>query len=64
MDKKLSQEQLNKAIKSGDAATLISSLSDEDKRLLDTLLNDEKARKSFLSSKEAGAIISSLFKGR
>ena len=64
MDKKVSREQINRAIKNNDAASLVSALSDEDKKLLDTLLKDEKARKEFLSSKEAGAIISALFKGR
>ena len=62
-DKKISSEMKN-AIKNKDAASLISNLNSEDKKLLDSLLNDEKKRKEFLSSPEAKAIISSLFKGR
>lgn len=62
-NKKISNEMKN-AIKNKDAASLMSNLNAEDKKLLDTLLNDEKKRKEFLSSPEAKAIISSLFKGR
>ena len=62
-DKKISSEMKN-SIKNKDAASLMSALNAEDKKLLDTLLNDEKKRKEFLSSPEAKAIISALFKGR
>ncbi len=64
MDKNFSGEGLNKVIKNKDTDALISSLNDEDKKLLNTLLNDEVKRKEFLSSKEARAIIGSLFKSR
>lgn len=64
MDKNFSGVDLNRVIKGRDTDALVSSLSDEDKKLLNSLLNDEAKRKEFLSSKEAKAIMSSLFRGR
>ncbi|MBQ5910700.1 MAG: hypothetical protein IIW94_01660 [Clostridia bacterium] len=61
--KNISGEMKN-AIKNADTASLMSSLSAEDKKVLDTLLNDDARRQEFLSSPEAKAIISALFKGR
>ena len=54
--------EIKEAINKKDTAALLSSLSDEDKKLLNALLKDEKARKEFLSSDEARKIISALFK--
>ena len=52
------------AINKKDTAALLSALSDEDKKLLDTLLKDNKAREEFLSSSDARKIISALFGSR
>ena len=60
IDKNLNNE-IKKAVNNKDAAALLSSLNSEDKKLLDTLLKDEKAREKFLSSSEARKIISALF---
>lgn len=68
MDKSFSSENMSSdiknAIKKKDAQSLLSSLNDEDKKLLDSLLKDEKARNEFLSSPEARMLFSTLFKGR
>ncbi len=57
-------DDIKDAINKKDTAALLSSLSDEDKKLLDTLLKDEKAREEFLSSSDARKIISALFGSR
>ena len=64
MNKNFSAESVQKIIKNKDTDALISALSDEDRKLLDSLLQDENKRKEFLSSKKAQAIISTIFKGR
>lgn len=56
--------EIKKAIENKDASVLLSMLSDQDKKLLDSLLSNEKEREAFLSSKDAKTIISNLFKGR
>ena len=57
-------DDIKDAINKKDTAALLSSLSDEDKKLLDTLLMDNKAREEFLSSSDARKIISALFGSR
>lgn len=57
-------DDIKDAINKKDTAALLSSLSDEDKKLLDTLLKDNKAREEFLSSSDARKIISALFGSR
>lgn len=64
MDKNISDKSISKAIKNKDADTLIAALSDDEKKLLSTLLKDESKRREFLSSKGAQNIISNLFKDR
>lgn len=68
MNKNFSDKDINgkikNAIKNKDASTLLSSLSENDKKLFDSLLRDEKARNEILSSPEAHAIITALFGGR
>lgn len=57
-------DDIKEAINKKDTAALLSSLSNEDKKLLDTLLKDDKAREEFLSSGNARKIISALFGSR
>ena len=57
-------DDIKEAINKKDTAALLSSLSNEDKKLLDTLLKDDKAREEFLSSSNARKIISALFGSR
>lgn len=57
-------DNIKDAINKKDTAALLSALSDEDKKLLDTLLKDNKAREEFLSSSDARKIISALFGSR
>lgn len=57
-------DDIKDAINKKDTAALLSALSDEDKKLLDTLLKDNKAREEFLSSSDARKIISALFGSR
>lgn len=64
MDKNISGESIRKAIKSRDADTLISALSDDEKKLLNSLLKDEQKRREFLSSSKAQNIMSELFRQR
>ena len=64
MDKNISDKSISKAIKNKDADTLIAALSDDEKKLLSTLLKDESKRREFLSSSNAQNIISNLFKDR
>ena len=64
MDKNFSDKSISKAIKNKDTDTLIAALSEDEKKLLNTLLNDESKRREFLSSKRAQSIISNLFKDR
>lgn len=58
------KDEIKDAINKKDTAALLSSLSDQDKKLLDTLLKDDKAREEFLSSSDARKIISALFGSR
>lgn len=46
-----------------DPATLTAALSEDDRRLLQSLIADPVAREKFLSTKEAGAILGMLGKG-
>ena len=46
-----------------DPKTLTASLSEADRRLLQSLIADPVAREKFLSTKEAGAILSMLNRG-
>lgn len=57
-------EKIKKATGGKDTAAMLSSLNYEERKLLDTLLKDEKARQEFLSSAEAKKIISMLFGSR
>ena len=45
-------DDIKEAINKKDTAALLSSLSNEDKKLLDTLLKDDKAREEFLKQLE------------
>ena len=64
MDKNFSDKSISKAIKNKDTDTLIAALSEDEKKLLNTLLKDESKRREFLSSEKAQSIISNLFKDR
>lgn len=57
-------DDIKNAIKKNDTSALLSSLSDEDKKLFNALLKDEKARNEFLSSPQAKILLSTLLKGR
>ena len=57
-------EKIKKATGGKDTAAMLSSLNYEERKLLDTLLKDEKARQEFLSSAETKKIISMLFGSR
>jgi hypothetical protein len=51
-------ESIKRAIKQGDTASLISSLSAKDLKVLSALMKDKAARDQLLSSPEAKEIIS------
>jgi len=57
-------DKILKAAANKDTSALLSSLNAEERRLLDKLMSDEKARQEFLSSAEAKKIISKLFGSR
>ena len=55
-----STEGINKAINSGDASALLSSLSASDRKMFEQLLNNKGAVEQLLSSPEAIRLISEL----
>lgn len=60
--KNISPEML-KAAKSGDKNALINSLSNEDKKKIENILNDKEMLNSLLKSPQAAAIIKALSNG-
>lgn len=56
-------ENIKKAVQKGDTASLLSSLSPEDLKVLSALMKDKASRDKLLSSPEARAIISKFLGG-
>ncbi|MEE0928235.1 MAG: hypothetical protein UIG59_03500 [Acutalibacteraceae bacterium] len=56
-------ENIKKAVQKGDTASLLSSLSPEDLKVLSALMKDKASRDKLLSSPEAKAIISKFLGG-
>lgn len=60
---KIDQNDINKAVKSGDASSLINNLSNEDKQKLNQILSDKQALAEVLKSPKAQAIMKMFNKG-
>lgn len=54
---KIDRDTLEKATKSGDAQSLVNSLSDKDKQKLNNILNDKKQLEQVLKSPQAQMLL-------
>ena len=61
---KFDRQKLTNAAKNGNTDELINSLSPEDKKKLDSVLNDKNALEAILNSPQAAAIIKLLSGGK
>ncbi len=57
-------QEMKKAIKNKDASALMSQLNDDERQLLNTLMQDKKAREDLLNSPQLKKMLDSLLNGR
>ncbi len=60
---KINPNEIKKAVKSGDASSLVNNLSSDDKQKLNNLLSDKQALAELLKSPKAQAIMKMFDKG-
>lgn len=58
---KKNAEKITSSLKKGDCDALVNSLSDTDKEVLRSFMNDKEAREKLLSSPEVKSLIAQLF---
>lgn len=57
-------DQLKKAVKTRNVSGLMSKLSENDRKTLNTLLTDQKAREELMSSPQVQQLLQAFMKGK